>query len=483
MKILHATTNPVAFHLAPPLSPEEVVCGPHFPDRSTAGRVVSLATPQGDYDIAAVAARLPHEQRPDLVVVRVDASGTNQPRNLGALGCRAVLVVGDTHHLPQPIGRALRYALSEPFEMVLLDFTRHHAHFFIEAGLSRVYWLPGFNVGSLPVPADIEPDLPLTLIGQTGKWHPRRTFLCQALAQAKLPLQVGMAEPAQTRLLHARSRINLNCSLNGDFNLRVFEVLLSRGFLLTDRLSPQTGLARLFTDGEHLLTYASIEDCIDRCARLLRDPAPARRVAAAGHARVMQSFAPERIRRDFFALLAEGIVRPEFDLADDRRNTLAGTGDGAAVMARIEQYERVQAIHLGSERARILVTPDVDRRHLCDIADLPRLAISVVEAGDRPPPVGAVLAAAGVADQITVLPDWATVVPGNFDLVIESAAGWQRGHSRAVVAQNRSLPILIADAGPTAQIAAELAAAGLRPVPGRGPLYARAVAAGTPFLS
>src|SRR5882762_6466257 len=40
----------------------------------------------------------------------------------------------------------LDYVLSEPFAAVIFDYTRQHAHFFVEAGLRNVYWLPGFNV-------------------------------------------------------------------------------------------------------------------------------------------------------------------------------------------------------------------------------------------------------------------------------------------------------------------------------------------------
>ena len=134
MRILHFTHSPPEHIPPPPLSEDQVVAGPMTPDAEVDGQVRGIRTEPGTFDASEVAARLGGRWRPDLVVVRVDAFGGCRPRNLGAFPCPAVLVVGDTHHAPEPEALAgkpdwaddrfmLRYALSHPFAAVCLDYS------------------------------------------------------------------------------------------------------------------------------------------------------------------------------------------------------------------------------------------------------------------------------------------------------------------------------------------------------------------------
>ncbi len=377
MNILQSTGSAPDYIPPPPLSPDQIVCGPRYPERRRGDRVLSLATATGEWDAAALVARLPAEQRPDLFIVRADSVGENLPRNLAAFGGQKVLVIGDTHHRIHPIIRMLAYARSEPFDAIIFDYTRQHAHYFLEAGLERVYWLPGFNVARIAIDPGRGTEIPIGFVGAVGSLHPRRQALCEALRAAGLPLHLARADHRETRALHARSRISLNCSLNGDLNLRVFEVLASGGFLLTDRLGAEAGLDLLFAEGEHLALYDGIEDCIAQCRAFLADPARARGIAAAGQAAYEAGFAPERIAGDFFALLRDGTVRLEFDLAHDARRRLAPPPGGEALLARIRLYEIMQELHRRHERMALLASPGVDPRLLADLADLPRLDIAV----------------------------------------------------------------------------------------------------------
>jgi hypothetical protein len=61
--------------MAPPrLADEQIVCGPDWLDADIGGYVTARNTPVGDYDLAAITARLPSDQQPDAVVCLVDAS-------------------------------------------------------------------------------------------------------------------------------------------------------------------------------------------------------------------------------------------------------------------------------------------------------------------------------------------------------------------------------------------------------------------------
>ena len=80
MRLLFATGSPARYMLPPQLGDEQVNCGPDWADDiASDGRVRSLSTPTGEYDLAKLAARLPSGQQPDAVVCLVDASWRNLP--------------------------------------------------------------------------------------------------------------------------------------------------------------------------------------------------------------------------------------------------------------------------------------------------------------------------------------------------------------------------------------------------------------------
>jgi len=77
-----------------------------------------------------------------------------------------------------------------------------------------------------------------------------------------------------------RARIVLNKSIYEDLNMRTFEVLATRSFLLTDR---QHGMEELgLKDGEHCAIYGSAEEAIDKAKYYLDRPKLRRDIARAG---------------------------------------------------------------------------------------------------------------------------------------------------------------------------------------------------------
>ena len=467
LKILQATHSPPDYIPPPILAPDQVVCGPQYPDQKRGDRVVSIKTPAGGYDIEAAWATLPANQRPDLFVARVDSSGVNLPRNTASLNCRRILLIGDTHHQAQPIRRLLAYAREEADDALVFDYTRQHAHFFIEAGLAPVYWLPGVNVRRIAVPPPGKTNIPFSFVGQAGKFHPRRRVLCQKLVDAGLPLKIMSAPSGQARVFHAKSRVNLNCSLNGDLNLRVFEVLASGGCLLTDRLGPFAGLDRLFVAGEHLQSYGDDGDCVAEARALLADPARAALLAKQGKAHYGALYSTERMTRDFLDLVEGKEGRPEFALTHDPRASASSGSEG--LMERIALYEIVQAVHMSRESVKMTVAAGVDARFLSDCADLPRLQIQAAMDAAR----SAHLAAAGVAGLVGEVPNLEAVMDRPCDLLASTVAGWRDGATRDLLTRQPQAMLLLTDRIADPALDAELARAGLKSVAGDAPLYAR----------
>lgn len=359
------------------VSENEVFCGPDCRDEVRGGRVRSFKTPVGVYDLAALARRLPPEQKPDLLVVRADATGRNMPCNLEAIGCPRVLIVGDTQHLRAPIRRLLSYAEQERFPTILSDHKRHHLHFFSEANLGRVFWLPAFNTNPHLQPIQAQPEHPLLFVGQAGKWHPYRRALLTVIREHGLPLTSLEAPQRKAAELYARALINLNISLNGDLNLRVFEVMSSGGFLLTDRLSPAAGLDLLFREGEHFEAYGSEAELFEKVGHYLTHPERARAIARAGFEAFMERHRPVQKANQLVDAVFSDRLPDDYRIEREPRAVHVRAASRRALDERLMIYEHVQEIHRLVAAPRVLIRGNVTPHVACDLIDLPRLSIFV----------------------------------------------------------------------------------------------------------
>lgn len=383
MRVLFSTCSATHYMAPPRLSDEQVNCGPFLPDREIGGRVLSLATAKGEYDLGAVAARLPDEQKPDVVVCLVDASWFNVPRNLAAFSCPKVLLIADTHHMHQPITTMFAYARSQPFDRHVFLYSRHHLEFFRHAGFKNLFWLPALTFphdDTTVRRARAETREPcIALIGQAGNLHARRLELAGALAARDLPLHFREASQREALGLYGRSLIGFNASANADLNLRVFEVMASGALLLTDRLSAESGAGQLWTEGRELVTYRDAAELTERAAHYLAHPDEARAIGAAGARWFDEHFTEAHRRAAFRDLAFDGREAPAFALPRPTAPFFRGPAErfAAATIA----YEQVQLWHSRQESVRVLTDAGVpgDFARLC--ATLPRVTVEPATPG------------------------------------------------------------------------------------------------------
>jgi protein O-GlcNAc transferase len=372
LQILFCTQNSVTYMDPPCLANEQIICGPFIKNDSIAGRVLELATPRGDYDISDVLKRIPQSQRPDLIVVKADAARNNFPRNFSACGIPAVLILGDTTHMKEPLQVMLRYAASEPYSMYVTDHKRHHLHWFQNLGVGPVAWTPGLFVKDFGIPFKHKRDVPLSFVGQAGKFHPWRALMLAELEKRGINITKGSAPQKDAAAIYARSQATLNFSLNADLNLRVFEVLAAGGCLVTDRLPPQSGLNILFTPGQDFFGYDGLEDLASLLEDLKKNPRRCLEVALAGQRKFQDGHSPEIKRSDFLETVLAGEGCGTFDLPLDPRGEVCGMRDEKSFFARVEQYEWFQERHRCGESLRIRFTPGAEMALACDLVDLPR---------------------------------------------------------------------------------------------------------------
>lgn len=94
----------------------------------------------------------------------------------------------------------------------------------------------------------------------------------------------------QMPLVFAGSRINLNISLrsiHSGIPLRVLDIMACGGFVLTNR---QPEITEYFEDGREVVTFGSMEECLDRIEYYLEHEEERRMIAAAGQHCVHESF-------------------------------------------------------------------------------------------------------------------------------------------------------------------------------------------------
>lgn len=375
--LVSGTSNSFVFFLSPRanyrdpiVSPNEIFCGPDTEDESSDGRRRCLKTPAQPFDVEKYFLQKGVSERPDLILVKADATGRTFPRNLGAFKCPKVLLVGVTHFLPQPIRKVIEYAKSEPFDFIIMDVTRHHAHWFREAGFKNVHWLPALEYNPLVRPVKKNPGHPLTFVGQAGSHHPFRKSMLERLKADGFPLEVLQAPQAKAADLYSDSLATLNITLNGDINMRFFEGLSAGGFLLCDRLPEWTGLDRLFTAGEHFDLFGSYGELAEKLRYYFSKPDLVHRIKTAGQATLMEFHSPEVKRREFHELVFSGKENPVYALDDTSRTMVVVSKKPAMEMLPV--YEFFQELHRNRSRL-VFYCAEGDAERVRRFVDLPRV--------------------------------------------------------------------------------------------------------------
>lgn len=410
----------VHWHAMPhhwPITSRQVMVGPFYDTVETAEGFRSINVPVGQYDLKPVIDRLPPHQRPEAIVVVVDSTKSSFPRNLAAIDAVKALIMGDTHHLDAPLRTMLGYALSEPFDLLVGNHLPQHLHFFHEARRGRIAWIPGVWVRQFRPPAPERRETPFLFVGQVGAYHPYRQHVIAAARAAGLPLEVRRASPEEAAFAYAGARLTLNCSLNGDLNQRIFEVIGSAGALVTDRLAPEANLDRVLSPDVDCVVYDHADDLIDKAARMLASPERTAELARAAQATYSRLHTPAIKTRQLLAALFGGDDEVALPMWHDARLGLPREADSARLRARLLLYEHVQELHREAARPiDIAIGRSVDRRAAVDLIDLPRLRLSWI--GSTPATEAlAALERVGLADRLESAPAprtrLALVTPGD----------------------------------------------------------------------
>lgn len=348
-----------------------------------AGKAIAL--PHGKFNINLVLNQLPSGWCPDLVSISSTLMLVQHPPipiGIPSLTCPSVMKLIDSHHMPRPIQNLIEYAKLVGCQYHWTGYTRHHIHFFVEAGLPNVFWMPGAI--SIPpyVPEPVK-DKTYDVIfrGAVDSNHYHRRELLKFLQAAGINVNFSGSPYAECLDVYVQSKIVLNCSLNGDLNRRVYEVLMVGGFLLTDRLAPQSGLPLLFREGVHLECYGCQQELLDKIKYYLNHPDAAEKIARQGHELFMTKYHPKILVEEFNKIVFNGENIPSiFSAEDDARVTkIFSKKTNKSLYDRLKVYELLQELHRLNFETDILYYQGQDNSIVADLSDLPKFKLTSID--------------------------------------------------------------------------------------------------------
>ena len=353
-------------------SDHEVFCGPDWKTLKTPNGFKVIQTPVGILDIQEIIKHLPEHQHPDLLIVKTNSSHRNIPVNLSSLDCPKVLVLDKTHCSSPAIRSLAIYAKQEQFDYICSEENRQHLHFFRDLGFKNVFWTPGLNIKPFKQAFRLSRKKEIVV---APPFYPDQKFpshLVHSLTNDEMPVRILNKSPQEAADLYNRSEICLNFSTNGNINSEFFEVLSSGGFLLSDKLSSESGINDILEEGVHFKEYSSSKELLELSRYYLEHSMEAQAIARAGLEAYEKNLSPEIVVNNLFKYVFEDSLDEKYKIESRTGNSISFSENG---LKRISRYEWVQSLQFNSVDTSISVSPKVKRRLFEDIKDLHRVKI------------------------------------------------------------------------------------------------------------
>ena len=146
-------------------------------------------------------------------------------------------------------------------------------------GIPSVFWLPLAADPEVHGKRTVEKRYDVAFVGHS--FPGRREAFLQAVREHFPNSFIGTAPHQKMAEIYSSAKIVFNISLRDDVNMRVFEGVCSGSLLVTDDLA-DNGLEELFRSGEHLITYRTPEEAVEKIRYYLDHPEERERIAAQG---------------------------------------------------------------------------------------------------------------------------------------------------------------------------------------------------------
>lgn len=225
-----------------------------------------------DVDMRELTSDLRPDQFPE-VYIWIESVPGYYPKNLDVLPCKKACYLIDTH-----LNFSDHIKWAKHFDYVFLA-QQEYIPAFKEAGMQNTFWLP---LGCDPETHGKKSLLKKYDIGFVGTVSAgsRREQLLRALGN-RYPVELKRCFLEEMAEHFSHSKMVFNNAVLRDLNMRVFEVMCSGTFLLTDK-AENSGLTELFHDGECLAYYDDIPELLEKAGYYLKHGDLRERIAAKG---------------------------------------------------------------------------------------------------------------------------------------------------------------------------------------------------------
>jgi GT2 family glycosyltransferase len=295
-----------------PALPEELIS--EWDLESIRGLMYQQDIPTGfNPDMAEVLQKIAPENMPDLYLW-VESVGGHFPANLESLPCPKACYLIDSHL--KGIEWHLQWA--RLFDYVFIAQREYLPQF--RAVNPNSYWLPLGCDPEIHTRHNVPVSHDISFVGGT-MFNPRRSALLDTLAGAfKLHKERCFLEE-MTKVFSA-SKIVFNSAVRNDLNMRVFEVLATGAFQLTD-IAKNSGLTELFRDGEELAYYHCDAELGEVADFYLKNAELREQIAARGRQVVLKAHTYRHRMEDLLAVVG-GNKTDTWSVLELRARSVAG---------------------------------------------------------------------------------------------------------------------------------------------------------------
>ncbi len=375
MLLWHANPNP----FAPPILSDNQITGvlEEFESQDFIYGESKFSIPRGEFDLDFLL-RLKNIEKPDFLFICLDSTTPYFARNIDQVCKNTFLCLGDSHHLPSPISRLIKYASLEIFKAHIFTNNVRHAHWFNYKCDAEQYFEPGLfalNLGKHCSNSTHNLNIKSKTVfyGQIGEFHPRRKRIVPNLINNNLVKHIfGTEEKISNELQQALACINV--TLNSDLNSRVFEIAQTGCLQIVDQLSVQNGHGQVLIPGHNCLTFKTqdeLTNILKNTDYLLKQG----HILGKNLRNEYNTFwGMDCIKERLYKTISSNTIK--FNPLLETRKKIKSN---ATLESRLSIYENLLELHRCYEAINLLIIGPEANVYINDAVDLPRLTFSTQE--------------------------------------------------------------------------------------------------------
>jgi Glycosyl transferases group 1/DUF based on E. rectale Gene description (DUF3880) len=174
-----------------------------------------------------------------------------------------------------------------PFFDVVFVAQKDYVSRICQEGFPNTFWLPLGCDPEIHRTNSAHREIDVGFVGKLGSpGSERYQILNSVLPRYKTNDYRRFYSPREMGGIYCASKIGFNASINGDLNMRAFEVMAAGALLVTDRI--KNGLEDILVEGEHYIGYSSVEEALEKIDYYLDNATERECISRKGQAEVLE---------------------------------------------------------------------------------------------------------------------------------------------------------------------------------------------------